>query len=124
MIDECLAKPDRPDALLVEHALTRGQLTAMQYPVIRSDFHKLGAGEQSALELACQRNCHLMVDDKRARLLARQYDVSVIGVPGVLLLAKQNGLIPEVQPLLHELRLCGYFLNDDLVQEVIRLAGE
>jgi predicted nucleic acid-binding protein len=41
-----------------------------------------------------------------------------------LLLAKEQGLIPRVAPLLTELQNAGLYLATDLVSAVLRRAGE
>jgi uncharacterized protein len=64
----------------------------------------LGAGEAEAMALAAQRRCRVILDDHQARSAATRIGVEVIGTVGVLLLAKRNGLIPVVGPLLDALR--------------------
>ena len=59
------------------------------------------------------------------RRMARQLGLLPIGVLGVLIRAKQRGLILEVVPLLDRLRSeLGFFISDQLRGEVQRLAGE
>ncbi|MFZ5821846.1 MAG: DUF3368 domain-containing protein [Chloroflexota bacterium] len=43
---------------------------------------------------------------------------------GVLLLAKEEGMISLVSPLLKALQEVGLYLHDDLVRRVLELAGE
>jgi predicted nucleic acid-binding protein len=64
------------------------------------------------------------MDDKAGRAVARRLGVAVIGSVGVLVLAKRNGLLPQVRPLLEALVDGGYFLAPDIVKEARRLAGE
>ncbi len=47
-----------------------------------------------------------------------------VGLAGVLVVAKERGVITEVGSLLDELARCGYRLSDELVNEVLALAGE
>ena len=54
----------------------------------------------------------------------KELGLPVVGSAGLLLLAKQKGLIAEVYPLLETLRLQGYWLSDAVLEKVRRLAGE
>jgi predicted nucleic acid-binding protein len=45
-------------------------------------------------------------------------------VDGVLLLAKQRGLLPAVAPLLQQLNAVDYRVSAALLAEALRLAGE
>jgi len=85
----------------------------------------LGRGELEAMALYKHLNAdRLLLDDNRARKVARLNGVQVVGSAGVLLLAKSLGLIPSVLPLLDQIRVAGIYLSDTLVHEVLRLAGE
>jgi len=46
------------------------------------------------------------------------------GVEGVLILAKQKGLIESVRKLLELMREHGYWLSDELITTAAELAGE
>lgn len=64
----------------------------------------LGAGEMAALSLAQASNAQLVIlDDKRARRVADQLGITVTGTLGVLLAAKQVGLLASLQPVLDRL---------------------
>jgi len=43
---------------------------------------------------------------------------------GVLLKARQNELIPALEPLIQTLQQNGIRLGDEVIAEVLRLAGE
>lgn len=66
----------------------------------------------------------LLVDDQRARRVALHNGIAVVGSLGVLLRAKESGLISEVRPLLAAIQLAGVHYSDQLVSEALRLAGE
>ncbi len=84
----------------------------------------LGAGEQQAICLAREGGSLLVIDDRAGRKAAGQLGISVTGVVGVLLKAKQDGEIPMVGPVLEIIRSQGYWLSDAVVATAIRLAGE
>lgn len=83
-------------------------------------------GEAEAIELARElRADRLLIDERRGRKLAAQEGISVIGLLGVILLARRNGLIPSARALL--LRLdseAGMYLSPDLRDEALRTVGE
>jgi predicted nucleic acid-binding protein len=64
------------------------------------------------------------MDDQAGRRVAKELGLPVVGSAGLLLLAKQKGLIAEVYPLLETLRLQDYWLSDAVLEKVRRLAGE
>ena len=85
----------------------------------------LGRGELEALALYKRLGAdRLLLDDSRARKVARLNGVQVVGSAGVLLLAKSEGLIPSIQPLLSQIQVAGIYLSPTLVSEVLHLAGE
>lgn len=61
------------------------------------------AGEAEAIALAGEKSCLLISDDKQARSAAKRLGVSVIGTIGVLVQAKQNGIISGIKPILDDL---------------------
>lgn len=66
----------------------------------------------------------ILLDDGSGRRLAREQGLRPIGCAGILVLAKEQGLIHEFVPLLDELRAAGLYLSDGAYQVVRRQAGE
>jgi len=65
------------------------------------------------------------LDDKLARQMARRLGVPVTGTLGVLLRAKQVGLILELRPLVTRLQSeGGYYIDSDLIEKALLAAGE
>lgn len=64
------------------------------------------------------------LDDLLARRFAEQLGLRVIGIVGVLLKAKQKGIISGINPVLDHLRREGFHLGDDVISEALHLAGE
>lgn len=86
-------------------------------------------GEASSLCLALQRcsqgqSVLLLIDDHRGREAARHLALPMLGTAGLLLLARRQGLIEAVKPVVSGLREAGYHLSDRLVDAVLRQAGE
>lgn len=84
----------------------------------------VGAGEAEAIALASGKNCPLISDDKRARAAAKRLGVSVIGTVGVLVRAKQNGVISAIKPIPDDLELNSFFISHLLRGEALKLVGE
>ena len=66
----------------------------------------------------------LLIDDHAGRQAARKMGVAVTGLVGLLLLAKERGLIGGVSPLFEDLRQAGYWISDEIVGIAQGLAGE
>lgn len=66
----------------------------------------------------------LLLDDQSGRRIAKTLGLQILGTAGLLLLAKQQGCINAVVPLLDQLRERGYWLSDALIEEVRRRADE
>jgi hypothetical protein len=85
----------------------------------------LGKGELEAIALyKCLKADLLLIDDARAKKVAYINNVEVMGSLGVLLLAKQHGLITSVQPLLDKLSNSDIFISDYLLEQILIMAGE
>ena len=85
----------------------------------------LGAGEAEALALALEiPESKVIMDDKLGRLVAQELEIPFIGTLGILLNAKQQGLIDLVEPLLVRLAELGFFLSERTRKAVLELAGE
>ncbi|MCY4220914.1 MAG: DUF3368 domain-containing protein [Thiotrichales bacterium] len=85
----------------------------------------LDPGEAEAIAFAEQREpSFLLIDDARGRRTARSRGVPVVGVAGVLLVAKSRGEIAAVGPVLKRLSDAGYRLSPRLVAAMLAKAGE
>lgn len=87
--------------------------------------NRLGPGERSVIAYARDHgHCVAGLDDRLARLLAKELGLEVTGVVGILLKGKRAGLISQVRPLLDQLQQAGFRLQDDVYSEALRLGGE
>lgn len=86
----------------------------------------LDGGEAEALALAVEHKADLLiVDEQAARKAALHRGLRIIGLLGILLEAKREGLIDSVQVVINELILkAGFWINPALKREVLNEAGE
>jgi predicted nucleic acid-binding protein len=85
----------------------------------------LGSGELEAMALyKAIAADQLLVDDERARKVARLNSIQVVGSLGVLLLAKESGLIPTITPRINAMRTAKIYMSEAIVREALRLAAE
>jgi predicted nucleic acid-binding protein len=85
----------------------------------------LDRGEAEVIALAQELTASLVIIDERlARRHARRLGLPLTGTLGVLLRAKERGLIPRVAPFIHGLRAGGVRLSAGLVRRALQLAGE
>ena len=85
----------------------------------------LGKGESSILALAVEHpGSRLIVDDHLARDVAEDQEIKVTGTLGVLLLAKERGLIERIDGVMRQLLQHGFRCSRTLQTEILRLAEE
>ena len=85
----------------------------------------LDDGEAETIILAQEQAADVVIiDDKLGRRYAAQINIPITGTIGILLKAKERGLITAVTPLLYELRNKSSWINDSLLTKAISLAGE
>ena len=85
----------------------------------------LDAGEAEVLILAKEQKADLVIlDEIMGRRYAKYLGLNLTGTLGVLLKAKEQGLIEAISPLLYELTQKSSWLNPKLISDVLKLAGE
>jgi predicted nucleic acid-binding protein len=135
--DEVLLGGDFPDGSALSQAFTQTWLqrvnvdNADQLSQAKSlmNLYQIDPGEASSMVLAQQAHVDgdqalLVMDDLRGRNAAQHARLPVIGTTGVLLLAKRQGQVSHVRPLLLGLRQNGYFFSQRLIDSALQQAGE
>ena len=85
----------------------------------------LGQGESEALALALEIKSNLiLLDDRAARRLAVALRLPLLGTLGLLLRAKNSGLIPALRPRMEALRVLPFHISSRLYDAVLKTAGE
>lgn len=82
-------------------------------------------GEASAIALALEMPDSLLIlDDMKARRLARTLHLQLTGTLGVLIKAKQIGIIDVIKPTLIKIQASRFHISDELIEEVLRISQE
>ena len=122
---ECTHRPDFTETRLIQEAFKNQLLQRCTAPTSHFELAlHVDAGEASAIAVAIELSCGVLMDDKAGRRMAKNLGVPAIGTVGVLVLAKQKQLILAIKPLLDQLTRAGYFLGDDLIASTLQTAGE
>ena len=86
----------------------------------------LDLGEAEAISLALEVKADfLIMDELKGRKFAKEYGLRIIGILGILILAKDQNLILEVRPIMDVLRNdVGFRMSDKIYQFVLQQVGE
>lgn len=86
----------------------------------------LDIGEASVIQTALEQNINsVIIDEKKARKIAKNvYKLDVIGTIGLLVEAKQKGIIEDIKPLIEQLADNGYWIHHSIVSYALSLVGE
>lgn len=105
----------------------RGTLTLVS--VDKSDLYveisrELDVGESAAISYAIEHDAELiLIDERDGRRVARRHTLDVTGTIGILLRGTRDGSV-DLETELDALREAGFWIDDDLYNEVLRRAAE
>ena len=86
---------------------------------------ELDRGEAETIILGNELKADLiLLDETIARRVARLLNLKVKGTVGILVLAKKEGIIKKLKPILNELRTKGVWISDEVYDEALKLADE
>ena len=87
---------------------------------------ELDLGEAEAIALALETSAGLiLLDERLGRHAAMRLGLTVAGTLGVLIAAKDRGLIAALRPVLDALRVqAGFWIGGELHDAVLKAAGE
>jgi predicted nucleic acid-binding protein len=86
---------------------------------------QIDAGEASAIALALEVPERLLIlDDLKARNIAKQLGIAITGTLGIIVKAKINGHISSVKPLINRIKQTNFRISPALEEAVLKEAGE
>ncbi|WP_367142295.1 DUF3368 domain-containing protein [Moorena sp. SIO1F2] len=86
----------------------------------------MNVGEAEAIALAIEMKAtHLLIDERLGRQAATDLGLRIIGVLGILLTAKRQGMVPAIKPIMDDLiNQAGFRVSSKLYSEVLKTAQE
>lgn len=86
----------------------------------------LDLGEAEAIALTIEKNADfLIIDEKMGREIAKDYNISIIGMLGILIEAKEKNKVRFIKPLLDDLiEIARFRISPSLYERVLRQVGE
>ena len=87
---------------------------------------RVNVGKAEAIALAIEVNASgLLIDERLGRQVAADRGLKITGVLGILLVAKRQGAIAIVKPLMDDLvTQAGFRISSQLYAEVLKAASE
>lgn len=86
---------------------------------------EVDAGEASAIALALETdNALLVLDDLKGRKLADKLNLTYTGTFGLILKAKEEGIIPSVKPILQLIQATNFRFSPAVIQGILKQANE
>lgn len=106
------------------HWFERHQVQDMA--LVRHLEQQLDAGEAEAITLAIEMQADLLLlDERRGRVVAKRLGLAVTGLLGMLLVAKRQGHLVAVKPVLRALiTVAGFRISERLYTQVLEAAEE
>lgn len=115
----------RPGSRQVAQAPWLIRVKVRDQPAVDRFMRSIGRGEAEAIVLAKEIGADAIVlDDGTARRIAERESRTVLGLLGLLLHGKQQGMVPAIKPLLDQIVATGFFIDEALYRRVLHEAGE
>ena len=124
--DEVLAGGVLPGGRELAEAIRAGWIAVADADARDPTFAGLDPGEASTISLATGHNgpCLVLMDEPYGRRRASESGIATTGVAGVLVAAKNAGLVGGIRPVLDRLTRSGFRLSDEVIRAVLEQAGE
>ncbi|WP_017297679.1 DUF3368 domain-containing protein [Nodosilinea nodulosa] len=118
-----------PEAVRQEVGLEADWLTVQAVnnrSLVRALQAEVDDGEAEAIALALELDDGVItvLDDQKARRLAKRLGLHLMGTVGVLLRAKRQGAIAQIKPILDALLQADFRISAAIVRKALELAGE
>lgn len=115
----------RPGGYVVPKWLSVAALSPDAKSVAKDLYQKLDKGEAEAIALFLSIKAdRLLLDDLNGRRVAKAMGIPIVGTLGILVAAKQKGIIPKLVPVLNVLKKHRYYIADEILQRALVLVNE
>lgn len=112
--------PDFDNLILTDLKPKVKEITSRNHLSVIMDY---GESESAVLYEELQAD-YLLIDDNKARLIAESLEINCIGTLGVLVKAKQSGLLKELKPLFEKLLQSGRYFSKELLNDILTKTEE
>lgn len=86
---------------------------------------QIDKGESSAIALALEiQDCTLILDDFKARKIAKNLGLTFTGTIGIIIKAKLNGIIPSIKPYLQKIKDTNFRITPEIELQALKEAKE
>lgn len=122
-----------PDLIVTTEVATEfGELPGwitIQEVIDKEEYKKLtgelGKGEASSIALALElEECLLIIDERKGRKIAEDLGIDTIGSLGILIKAKERGVIIEVREILELIDRTDFRISQSIREVVLKQSGE
>ncbi|MBI4688312.1 MAG: DUF3368 domain-containing protein [Nitrospirae bacterium] len=115
----------RPGGYVVPDWLSVNNLSSEAESDATKLYQDMDKGEAEAIALfRVMKADLLLLDDLRARRYAKSLGLPVAGTVGLLITAKQRGIISEIKPILDNLRKHKFYLSNDIIKKAMDMVNE
>ena len=123
---EAAGARELPGAVAIAAALKQGWIRVLRREWREPPLPQLDTGEASTLRaaIALGPGTLVLLDDLQARREALRLGIAITGTAGIIVEARQAGLIPAAGPVFARLAEEGFHLGDDLLQAILAESGE
>jgi predicted nucleic acid-binding protein len=123
---EVIAGGDRPGQLAIASAIKAKWIRVIADESLEPRMPHLDEGDASTLRAAIQHGppCLVLIDERAGRLVAKEAGIAHTGTIGLMLQAKNRGLVPAIRPLFEQLLASGFRISAELIEAALDQAGE
>lgn len=124
--DEILPEGDKPGVEAIRAAMDAGVLVILDRDWPGPVSPELDEGEASCIRAALNlpENCLLLMDERLGRVYAQENGLQVVGVAGLVGMARLRGLIPSAAAVFERLLQTDFRISPDIIRGVLRKVGE
>ena len=116
---------NNPEVLALQAATGVVRISEKARPIPVALLHELDLGEASVIHTALEHGIPTVaIDEKAGRRIARLHGLKVTGSLGILIKAKEQGIIDNLGDCIARMRIHGIWISPTLIQQALNAAGE